>query len=638
VSFLAPLGLLLGALAIPIVLLWFLRQKRERRTVPTVFLWKKSAEEERVSPLIRNLTKSLLLLLQLVALLFLTLAAAETVLNLRLGGEARRVVILLDRSASMGTDEGGSTRLDLAREKVETLLSTFRRGDRAMLVVFDREARILSTFTDEEDVVRKHLAAVEPVDLETDPVRALEIAAASAAALPPGGLEVFLFSDGAFPPVKALPERLEEATFSFVGVGERTENAAITGLTLEAGLEGQARLFVRAANAGSRPAERILTLHRGDAAIDAREATLQPRSAGGAAFDLTPYGPGPFEVRLEPGDHLAADDRAFLVLEDEPFRRILLVTPGDSVLTRLKDLHPKVEVYTVRPDEATPDVGEGIGRFDLTIFDGVVPEAVRPGTGMLGPSALWFACVPPGSGVRLGRNLRDPAIVDWDRRHPLNRNVDWLSVNVHRASPIRSDEPLTTLLEVNEGPIVASLPGSGTRVVFGFRMEDSSLPLRVGFPILFANILERAFRRGETGEGGYVAAGDVLARALPPDAAGARIGTPGGREYDLEPLPDGTVSFSGTERAGFYRLEWPDSAAKERTVAVSFLSEAEADVAPRPAVEISGEARRSDPEAVEANLPLRRTLIVLAILILVAEWIVWLTGRRRRTARSRKTP
>ena len=75
-SFLAPAGLFLLACSVPIILLWMFRQRREPLEVPTNFLWRRAAEEERVSPVIRKLLRSLLLFLQLLAILLLALAGA----------------------------------------------------------------------------------------------------------------------------------------------------------------------------------------------------------------------------------------------------------------------------------------------------------------------------------------------------------------------------------------------------------------------------------------------------------------------------------------------------------------------------------------------------------------------------------
>jgi hypothetical protein len=70
----------------------------------------------------------------------------------------------------------------------------------------------------------------------------------------------------------------------------------------------------------------------------------------------------------------------------------------------------------------------------------------------------------------------------------------------------------------------------------------------------------------------------------------------------------------------------------ETTFAVSLLDEAEADIRPRKELEVAGERKKSDPAAVQANFPLRRTLLLLALAVLLAEWLVWLRGGRKRAA------
>jgi len=626
-SFLAPAGLFLLALAIPIILLWMFRQRREPLEVPTNFLWRRAAEEERVSPVIRKLLRSLLLFLQLLAILLLALAGAQAVLDLTLEGRSRRVIILLDHSASMGAiEEDGRTRLDRAKGKIRELLGNFRRADRAMLVTFHRTARIVSGFTEDEDALAASLTGISASDAGTDPAVALALADAATAALPEGAVEVFLLSDGAFPALPELPGRLKEAPFSFIALGEATENAGIVGLDVSTGLSREPHAFLRVANAGDEPVTRTLSLLRGDDTLDAREVAIAARAVTPVSLDLTAWGPGAYEVRLEPGDALPADDVVRFVVRDVVFRRILVVTQGNRVLERLKSLHPTLEIYAIEPDGMPPDVG----RFDLTIFDGVTPEGIIPGRGTLAPSAVWIDCVPKGGPVSLGLQLRNPDIVDWNRDHPLNRDTDWSEVLVASASPIDVAGRAVTLVEINAGPIAVALPGPGTRLVLGFRLQDSSLPLRLAFPIFFANVLESAFRQGSSGERGYVPSVSTFVRSLPPGATSPEVETAAGARVTLLPLPDGSVTFSGTDRAGFYSLRWAGDPPGDEVFAVSLTDEAEVDIRPRRAVEVAGVKKKSNPAAIEANFPLRRTLLLLTLLVLVLEWMIWLRGGRRR--------
>jgi von Willebrand factor type A domain/Aerotolerance regulator N-terminal len=630
-SFLGPAFLFMGLLAAPIILIWFLRQRREPRKVPTIFLWQRAMEEERVAPILRRLTRSILLLLQLLALTLLVLAAAGAVLNLALDGESRRVIILLDRSASMSTvEESGETRLAQARAKAGELLATLRGSDRAMLIAFDQTARILTGFTDDTDRVAALLSGVRTVDLGTDPAEALAVAAAAAATEPGEAIELFLFSDGALSPVAELPPTLADASFHFVGTGKETENLAIVSVELDLGLDAPRRLYTQVANPGTRAQTRTLTLEKDGTVLESRDAVLQAGESAGTAFDLATYGSGLFTLRLTPSDAYVADDQALVLAADLPVHRVLVVTRGNKVLERLADFHPTVEVYAVSPDDVGPETGADVGGFSLTIFDGETPESIAPGKGHLAPPAVWLGCTPPGTEVTLGDFIEAPTLVDWDGAHPLNRSVDWSEVLVANAAPVLTGREGTALLEATEGPLIVALPGPGPRVVTGFRLEDSNLPLRLAFPIFFANVMQRAFRGGAT-ETGYLPTGALLTRTPPPGATSAVITNPAGESRELPIKPGAPVSFSATERAGLYRIEFQGAGPVTEMQAVTFLSRAESLIAPRAAIEISGTERASDPEAVEANYPLRQPLLLLALLVLVLEWLLWvLRGRARR--------
>jgi len=295
------------------------------------------------------------------------------------------------------------------------------------------------------------------------------------------------------------------------------------------------------------------------------------------------------------------------------------------VLQRLKDFHPRLEVYSVPPEECAGVVTGAEGRFDLTIFDGVVPDGVRAGEGALAPSAVYLGCVPEEGALSLLDDVEDPSLVDWDRDHPLNRNVDWREIRVARSAIVSGVPEATALLETTAGPLVLALPGAGTRVVFGFRIEDSNLSLRLAFPIFFANLVDAAFHQGA--EAGYVPTGSVYTFTLPREAEEATLTEPAGRETLLAPLPDGTIAYGATERAGLYTLRIGE---RETPVAVTFLSLAESTVTPRSSIEIGGEERVSDPGAVETNLPLRTPLLLAALIRLLLEWLLWLRGSARR--------
>ena len=133
-SFLAPLALLLGGLAAPLVALYFLKLRRRRVTVPSVLLWQAFEKTERLASPFERFRRNLLLWLQLAVLLLLVLAAARPYLETRVA-TARSVVLVLDRSASMGATDLRPTRFDAAVQAAGDLVDGLGPSDEAMLIL-----------------------------------------------------------------------------------------------------------------------------------------------------------------------------------------------------------------------------------------------------------------------------------------------------------------------------------------------------------------------------------------------------------------------------------------------------------------------------------------------------------------------
>ena len=121
-SFLNPwIASAAAAVVIPsLLVLYFLKLRRREIEISSTLLWKKAIQDLQVNSPFQKLRKNLLLLLQLLLLLLLCLALSRPVSNYTRGAGAVNV-ILIDRSASMNAlDEGGKTRLEIAKKKAET--------------------------------------------------------------------------------------------------------------------------------------------------------------------------------------------------------------------------------------------------------------------------------------------------------------------------------------------------------------------------------------------------------------------------------------------------------------------------------------------------------------------------------------
>ena len=141
ISALGPLQWLMILVVPPAVLsLYFLKLKRKELAVPSTLLWRKTLEDVHVNSIWQRLRKNLLLYLQLLFLALLILAC------LRPGwsGQNRigeRRIYIIDNSASMQATDVEPSRLELAKKKVQELLSDTSADDVGMVIAFSRSCR-----------------------------------------------------------------------------------------------------------------------------------------------------------------------------------------------------------------------------------------------------------------------------------------------------------------------------------------------------------------------------------------------------------------------------------------------------------------------------------------------------------------
>ena len=78
-SFLSPLALVAFALSLPLVLLYFLKVRRRERRVSSLMFWEAVQRDREASTFFQRLQRDPLLILQILALLALSLALAKPV-------------------------------------------------------------------------------------------------------------------------------------------------------------------------------------------------------------------------------------------------------------------------------------------------------------------------------------------------------------------------------------------------------------------------------------------------------------------------------------------------------------------------------------------------------------------------------
>src|SRR5258705_3313456 len=116
-SFLTPLALLSAAIIGPIIVaMYLLKLRREDRRVSSTYLWQRMVRDVEANAPWQKLRRNILLLLQLLLLLLLALALARPFFSTA-GITGRNLILIIDRSASMGATDAPGVRLDAARRQ-----------------------------------------------------------------------------------------------------------------------------------------------------------------------------------------------------------------------------------------------------------------------------------------------------------------------------------------------------------------------------------------------------------------------------------------------------------------------------------------------------------------------------------------
>lgn len=546
-NFLAPAFLAgLAAIAVPVIIHLIHRERRVVIEFPSLMFLQRIPYRSVRRQKIRHL---LLLLLRCIALALLVAAFARPFFERRRAGVsttgAREVVVLLDRSSSMGYADRWAKAKDAARKAVAGLSA----GDRATLVLFASDAAVASEPMATPDRI---IAAINAAKLSAEGTRyggALKLASQIVAASTLPRREVVVISDFqkigwanhneiVFPQgTTVTPIDLGGGASSDVAVSQVTTDRDSTPE------RDRVTVAARLINTGAATTTVAATLSIGGRDVQTQRVTLPASGVQQVAFTpiAVPSGTTKGVVRITP-DSLAQDDVLNFTIAPDEAVPVLIVEPaaprenqslflsralaiGDRPSFRIdvkavgaltpRDLDGRALIVL---DEVTPPTGP-VGARLRALIDGGGGVIVAPGGSRTETWPVeWRSLLPTVGQVVDRTDDAGGTLSSLDYAHPIfeifnaPRSGDFSTARFYRYRALTPQPGMAVLARFDDGSpaLVERLVGRGKLLTWASTFDKywTNLPLQTVFLPFVHQLGKHAGRYADPRS--WFTAGDVL--------------------------------------------------------------------------------------------------------------------------------
>ena len=507
-----PLALLLALIAIPIVIFYILKVRLRRVPVSTNLFWNQIFEDKPPKSLWQNLRYWLSLLAQLLILALLVLAIADPILSWQTKG-ARRLVLVMDVSASMQAAEKATTRFDSAKQAAQRVLDGVREQDQVAILTAGTGPEVVLGMGNHVPSLRRAINDLLPVDTPANLGSAVELANQLLGDAPNG--QVIVFTDQDTPKSTNPDNQAKETnTVEYRAFGANASNVGITQFQSRRSMADALgyELLVEVSNASDLPIQCRLEIELDERPVDIFPLKLQPNETWSRTLEKASVEGGALKATLSKfendqgqdrakNNNLDVDDIAWAILPDRVIQPVLIVSPGNLFLQKVFEANPLVrvtvqkEIPTAWPENA------------VIVLHKLIPDPL--------PSNPLFIIDPDTSSslFRVDGLIDSPLVTEQDKDSPLMTHVRLDNVMFPNTKKLtfltQTAKPVASC--VGAETLFATLAhGDKKAVVLGVNLEQSDLAFRTVFPILASNAI--AWFSSQSGELSLAIAGGDTAR------------------------------------------------------------------------------------------------------------------------------
>ena len=611
-TLLVPAALAFGIIIPIILVLYFMRPKRQERVVSSTLLWQQALQDLQASRPWQRLRITPLLLVQLLAALVIVLVLARpaTFFSSPISGNT---IIILQASASMQATDVVPSRFEAAKSEIADLISGIGPDDHVSLITMARTPQVLIAVSGDKGQLNAALQRAKVTNQDADLEQALSLAAALAAGR--ANTQIVVVGDGhVLTPeqVLALPIPVH-----YLRVGTDANNVALVALASRT-LSGKLVALAQVTNYSQQGRSVPVELYADGKLVNVQTIELAAGASGSLQWGPLPATTHFLHAKLDAQDPMTVDHDAWAIVGGLVHGKVLLVTRGNSFLETALRLQANIDLY-----ETTPAKYTNGGGYDLTVFDGFVPTTM--------PSGGLFFVNPPSGSYMFGKSGQVIGVshinVGSDSAHLL-QDVDLSSIHVlhvsHQLTPAPWAQAVITTLET---PLLLAGETNDRRVaVLGFDLHASDLPLQPSFPILIFNMVNWFLPPPVAGDG-QVTPGTPVSIQAWPGASAVTITAPGQKAVAVAP-PFPATAFAQTDTTGIYfvtqRVQGQD---REGAFAVNLFDPSQSRLAPANALPVVDSSDFSSGGAAVPRV-LREIwpwIAAFFLLVLCAEW--WLFSR-----------
>ncbi|MBN2898675.1 MAG: BatA and WFA domain-containing protein [Clostridia bacterium] len=447
------------ALLAPIIALYLLRPRSERKTMPSTFLWEQTRHALDTERLDKRLLTNWLFYLQLVILVLGALLLMQPYFE---GWQVAsdETVIVIDNSASMATESGRVSRLENAKTKAADLMASL--DGTPMMTVYALHDQLDLLYRGHDKVLAASKVQALEQSYGSSDFKALSdtISGYNTAETP---YQVFVFSDHVLGEANDLQYAL---------VDEGSNAMSIESVVHRSTDEEQFRISLKNHQSHLLTGELLVY---GDGVLKKMlPLDIAPLSSETLSLSF-PKESSMYRFEWQGDDDYTLDNTYYLAIESNANKKVILLGEENRFFEEALMALPNVSVYK---SEMT-DIDDN---YDVYIYNGVQPDAL-PDTGailLVNPKSSTSYCSvgKQYSGGQLTFDMSDEL---W---HYVTPNFKVKQVTALEADLGKS------VMSIDGMPVMIKGAIDHQRVVLvGMDFAETDFPIRIGFPVFLYNTI-----------------------------------------------------------------------------------------------------------------------------------------------------